>query len=168
MQPKLILFSGLPGTGKSTLSYELSRRTGWSILSKDLVDNSYKNSTDPNTPWYSYQLLVDYANLNLKNGASVILDAVFTYQRLREQAFHVAQKYNAKVCPIVCVCSNEDVWKERLRIRPEMVEGWPPADWNEVMEVQRKFDAWKEPHLLLDSIHAFETNFAQLVQYLQQ
>ncbi len=167
MRPKLILFSGLPGTGKSTLSYALSQQTGWSILSKDLVDNAYKSSTDPNTPWYSYALLFDYANLNLKNGSTVILDAVFTYQRLRDNVFRLAQQYNAKVYPIVCTCSNEEIWEKRIRTRPEMVENWTPADWNEVLRVQRNFDSWKEPHLILDSIHAFDTNFAQLVQYIQ-
>lgn len=166
MQPKLILFSGLPGTGKSTLSYALSRQTGWGLLSKDMVDNAYKRSSDPNTAWYSYELLLDFAALNLKNGATVIVDAVFTYQRLRDSAYHITQKHGAKMYSIVCVCSNEELWEKRVRERPEAVDYWTPADWSEVQRVQRNFDEWREPHLLLDSIYPFETNFTKLLEYI--
>lgn len=34
----LVLFSGPPGVGKSTLSYRLANELGWGIITKDQIE----------------------------------------------------------------------------------------------------------------------------------
>ena len=48
--PLLVLFSGPPGTGKSSLSYFLARERAWPILSKDQFDRVLEQSAARATP----------------------------------------------------------------------------------------------------------------------
>jgi len=160
--PRLVLFSGPPGVGKSALSYRLSRETGWAVLSKDSVDQGLKVCpTCP--PVAGYEVMFSVAELNLRNGASIILDAVFGLPDFRRRAIDLAGQYGVQFHAIVCFCSDRELWRRRVESRPEAVRGWTPADWAEAERVAGYYQPWTSPHLALDAARPFEHNTALLL-----
>ena len=86
---KLIIFSGLPGTGKSTLAEAVGRHLGIPVFAKDwleatLIRSGLKPVSDDRTLGFAgYELLTILAQRQLMLGQSVILDSVAAAQTIR-------------------------------------------------------------------------------------
>ncbi len=161
----LVLFSGVPGVGKSTLSYRLATETGWALIPRDQIDRSLEQEQVFNGR-ASYEVMFGLARLNLQRNVSVILDAVFTVAPLRETAMAIAHETHARFFAIVSTCSDLATWERRVANRPAVVDGWTPANWEEVQRVQTRFQPWQSPHLLVDAIRPIEENYSTLLDYI--
>lgn len=163
--PRLVLVGGLPGTGKSPISYRLARGRGWAILSKDQINRSLEQ-VEVVDFWAGYEVMFGLARLNLRNNVSVVLDAVFRLERLRVRAAQIAAECGASFTTVVCTCSDADIWRERVAARPAMVDGWTPVDWEGIQRIQKRYAPWEPPYLALDAVDASETNYGRVVAYL--
>jgi len=164
---RLVLFSGPPGVGKSTLSSALSRHTAWAVIAKDGLDRTLESCAPAAwSPLTAYRLMLDLADLNLRNGASLILDAVFPKAEFRQEAREIAARHKALFHAVVCHCSDLDLWRRRVAERPMMVAGWTPADWAEAHRVAQTYEPWTGPHLLLDAGDPLQANIDRVVQHV--
>jgi predicted kinase len=151
------------------LSYRLARETGWAVLSKDQLDRTLQGLAIADCPPITaYHLMLDLAELNVRNGASVILDAVFPKAEFRIRAQCITEVCAARFCAVVCGCSDEVLWRERVEAREEMVAGWRPADWEEVKRVRAYYEPWTAPHLRLDASADFDVTFDRLLSYVRE
>src|SRR5918996_3667571 len=110
---KLIVFSGLPGTGKSTLAEGIGRDLGVPVFAKDwleatLVSSGLKPiSEEKSLGFAGYELLTILAERQFLLGQSVILDSVAASQTIRRTWRELAEKYGADCRVIECICSDE-------------------------------------------------------------
>ncbi len=119
MRKLLLLVAGLPGVGKSTLSKELSRRTGARVVDMDdfkkiTVDSALvtKEIDPPELRWLYYQKALAYV-LGLFDGGvtTVIMDEIFHLHSLRTQVEALCVEQGVQVLWIEVRCSYATVEK---------------------------------------------------------
>ena len=125
---RLVLVGGLPGTGKSTLATALSDRLGLALLRsdevrKDLVGVAHHLAA-PGTAYTretttaTYTTLLDRARTLLAHGESVVLDATWPTEALRDVARRVADDTASEMVELTCVTDTATA-HERLRRRTD-------------------------------------------------
>jgi predicted kinase len=101
----------------------------------------------------------------MKMGQSVILDCVASTESIRNTWKEIARQFDAKWRVIECICSDEELHKERLRERKRNIPGWYELEWADVERIKSYFAPWNEPRLILDSIYSCEANIAKALDY---
>ncbi len=170
MNPTLVIFSGLPGTGKSILSTQLAQGLHWPLLRLDDIPARMPAS------WTSYDLdfwdnvismLMQITETQLEVGVSVIVDAVFmAYDRHHFQA--LARKYQARMRPIYTYLSDEKLWEQRVTERFNALgRSTDVANWERIQVQRKRFLAW-EPGtaLFVDGARPLEQNLALVSDYV--
>lgn len=119
---KLLLFAGLPGVGKSTISRKISEKTGAKIVDlddfkkTDVDPTLVKSQIDPpELRWTYYQKALEYAFGLFSQGMStVIMDEVFHLNSLRTRLEVLCTEQAVQVLWVEIRCSY-DVVEKRLR-----------------------------------------------------
>ena len=168
MDSTLILFAGMPGSGKTTLARMVAQKLNLAVFSKDRIQRvlrdhnlSGENSGD------GYYVILDMADEQLSLGLSVILDATFPLDHFRSVASEIAARYQANFCAIYCYCSDDIVWRQRMHERVQYVPGWTPVGWNEVLRMREYYRPWNDNALVIDSLKAPEVNFVTVLEAIE-
>jgi predicted kinase len=168
---KLIVFSGLPGTGKSTLAETIGRQLVIPVFAKDwleavLLQHGLQPSSNGKSLGYvGYELLTVLAERQLMLGQSVILDSVAGIQTIRNTWKELSKQYGADWRVIECVCSDESIHRSRLGARERNIPGWHELEWAEVEEVKQYYQTWNEDRLVLDMADPIEENISRVKSY---
>jgi len=173
MSMKLIVFSGLPGTGKSTLAETVGKQLCIPIFAKDWLEATLLRSdlipANENKPLGSagYQLLTMLAERQLMLGQSVILDSVASTQTIRSTWHILSKQYQAGWRVVECICSDESFHRSLLNNRQRNIPGWHELKWSDVENVKGYFSPWREERLVLDMINPLEVNLAKAIKYCE-
>ncbi|MBN1964244.1 MAG: AAA family ATPase [Anaerolineae bacterium] len=168
MDPTLILFSGLPGSGKTTLARQLATLYRLPLLSKDRVQRALRDHVPGAEAINGYHLILDLADEQLGLGLSVILDAVFPLPGFREAAHAIAARHAARLRVIACACSDRALWQARCADRTQYVPGWNPAGWSEVERLEPVYQPWlPDAALHVDAVRPTEANLALIRTFLE-
>ena len=168
---KLIVFSGLPGTGKTTLAEAVGRELGFPVFAKDWLEATLlrceliQGNPDKPLGFTGYELLTVLTRRQLSLDQSVILDSVATTETIRRLWRDLADQYGGEWCVIECICSDTDLHRKRLEERQRGIPGWHELKWSEVEGVKSNYVSWSEPRLILDAVNSFERNFLSAVEY---
>lgn len=160
----LIVFSGLPGTGKSTLAEALGKDLGIPVFAKDWLEATLLRSglkpirEEQSLGYIGYELLTILAERQLMLEQSVILDSVAASQTIRHTWRQLSDKYKAQYRVIECVCSDEQLHRSRLKGRKRDIPGWHELEWSEVERVKCYYSPWEGDHLVLDMANPFHEN----------
>jgi aminoglycoside phosphotransferase family enzyme/predicted kinase len=151
-RPGLVLVSGLPGTGKSTLAADLAEHAGFTVIRSDQVrkelagraghdrlpaafgENLYKKDWNERT----YAECVRRAENLLFEGKRVLIDATFREQSQRRLFLDAARRWAIAPCLMHCQ-ADPDVVRERLAARQGDVSD---ADVAIHAEISRR---WEQP-----------------------
>ena len=142
MAPRLIVFSGLPGVGKTTLARGLARATGAVPIRVDTIEAVLKRRGPLSGP-EGYEIAFDLARDYLSLGFDVIADMVNNSQWERVRWRQVAEDGGANMIALEIRCTDQTEHRRRIEARPG------PPDWAAVLA--RPFEPWDAGHLVLDT-----------------
>lgn len=127
MKKLLLLFSGLPGVGKSTISIKVSEKIGAKIVDLDDFKKTdvdpvlVKNQIDPpELRWSYYQKAMEHVFCLFGQGISMaIMDEVFHLNSLRTQLEAMCKEQGVQVLWVEVRCSYDTVEKRLQSTRRE-------------------------------------------------
>jgi len=162
----LVIFSGLPGAGKSTLADHLAYQLCWPLFRID--DIALKVPKDAGLDFWDYQIeiLLSITEEQLKLGISVIVDSVFMNMD-RHHAHAIALKHNALFRPIHVFVSDEKLWEGRVNRRVAELNNPAVSTWDQIQRQRLGFRKWEpDTALFVDSVNPIEKNFAEVLNFV--
>ncbi len=162
----LVIFSGLPGTGKSTLAERSAHELRLPLLCIDDVVDKVPENADFSFWDSKISVLLNLVETQLKLDLDVIVDSVFMNMD-RHHAQALARKYQARFMPIHVFMSDEKLWKERVTSRYNELDIPDAATWERIQQQRRHFRKW-EPGtaLFIDSVEPVERNLVKVLDFL--
>lgn len=147
----LVVFSGLPGTGKTTLAMQLARQTGAVYLRIDTIEQAIRDSGDFHQPVgrSGYRVATALALTHLRLGHCVIADGVNPVAESRTAWHDAALAAGAVLLDIEVVCSNTHEHRRRVEARASDIPGLTPPTWQSVVE--HDYEPWVVPVLRIDT-----------------
>jgi predicted kinase len=146
--PLLIVFGGLPGTGKTTISRELARRLLASYIRIDTIEQALK-AAGLAVGATGYAIANVLAAENLKLDRTVIADCVNPVLASRQGWRDLAKRCQARLVEIEAICSDIAEHRRRVESRTPDIEGLIQPTWQEVMD--RSYEPWDRDRLVLDT-----------------
>jgi predicted kinase len=159
----LIVFSGLPATGKTTIAKLLCRKLHATYLRIDTIEqaivSSLRNSSDLGA--LGYEVAYELARANLALGNIVVADAVNALTPIRETWRELAMNAASGIVEIERVCSDIGEHRRRVEDREADIPGHTLPTWDEVKN--RKYESWASECLVIDSAQVSAEDAAQIV-----
>jgi predicted kinase len=156
MNRQLIVFAGLPGSGKTTLARKLAKALPALLIRIDTIEQALISNGDPTMKVGPMGYVIAYrlASENLSLGASVVADCVNPVHATREAWREVAKSESAPIFEIEVICSNRLEHRERVETRTADIKDLRFKDlrlptWEEV--VSREYEPWSEEVLVIDT-----------------
>ncbi len=171
---KIIVFAGLPGTGKTSLARTVARELRAVYLDKDTIKDATINlgremkltqATELAGP-LSYELLVRIARDNLTVGLSVVLDSPAGYRAFRENVESLARSAKAELKLIECICTNEGLLRDRIEHRGADLPDYRTRNWETYQRDRAQFERLVGPRLIVDTAEPLQLNVRKVLNYL--
>jgi predicted kinase len=153
MPATLIVMSGLPVAGKSTVAERLSAALSLPVLAVDLIAAAMWGAGIPkeSTGTAPYQVARALAAEQLRLGLSVIVDAVNAGERTRAMWRSLATEHGVDLRIIECVCSNRELHRQRVGQRRRNIPGMAEATWEWVEQQRSMYAPWADERLVLET-----------------
>lgn len=147
----LIVFGGLPGTGKTTLARLLSEAVQAAYLRIDTIEQTLRElkQFEGGVDDAGYRMAYALAESNLQLGQTVIADSVNPIAITRNGWRAIAARAEARIIEIETICSDAGEHRRRIETRVIDVPGLVPPTWLQVVE--REYEPWDEPHIVIDT-----------------
>ncbi len=148
----LIIFSGLPGVGKTSIARELARQIKAVYLRIDSMEQAMRASGgvfSESLNEAGYRVGYAVADDNLRIGRTVIADSVNPLFLTREAWVAVANGVPVTAIEIEVTCSDAKEHRRRVETRTADIRGLRLPTWEEV--VSREYQPWHRRHLVIDT-----------------
>jgi len=149
--PTLVLVTGPPGTGKSTLAEAAAARLQAAVLSWDWamaalrpvasVQRTIEQLDRAEHRRVGWGILWNLATLQLRQGRGVVLDGTARQGEV-DQTRSVATAVAARSLVLVTSCGDRTQHRQRIEDRSRDIPGWYEPEWRDVV---RFLEAWERP-----------------------
>ncbi len=160
----LLIFGGLPGTGKTTLSQMLAKRLHAVYLRIDTIEQALRDLCGVPVEGQGYRLAYRIAADNLRLRRNVVADSCNPLELTRREWEQVAEENQSSFVNIEVVCSDPDEHRRRVETRLPDVVGLKLPTWSDV--VNREYHDWYGNRIVVDTAecsarNAFEVLLAE-------
>jgi predicted kinase len=163
----LVLVTGLPGTGKSTMAEVAARALGAPILGHDWAMSGLRPFRELEQALddigfagrraVGWSILWSLAREQLRLGSSVVLDGVARQPevvRTRE----VAEEERVESLVLMTACEDATVHRSRVEGRQRGIPDWYELDWDHVAQARASWQAPSDVDLVLPATVSMEDN----------
>lgn len=171
-QSQVIIFTGLPGTGKSTLAEQVARIVRARAFAGDWLMGGLKPAhaalakldwSDYVAAWFG--LLRTLVTRQLMLGQDAVVDDEVT----EDQAVawrETADRFSARLFLIDCICSDEAIHRERIEGRVRGIPGWHEVGWDHVERMRVELTPLTVDRLTVDAMEPVADNLRRVLDYI--
>lgn len=147
----LIVFGGLPGSGKTTVARALARQLKAAHIRVDSIEQALRSSGELKADVGAAGYMVAYrvAEDNLTLGKTVVADSVNSLRITRDAWLSVAQQTGVPAAEVEIICSDKVEHRHRVETRDSDVKGLRKPTWQEVTD--RNYDDWAGRPIVIDT-----------------
>lgn len=152
----LIVVTGLPGTGKTTIAESLAKEIDAVVFSTDKIrkmifEKPVYNEEDKRIV---YDELFSLTGKYLASRKNVILDGTFYTKALRQSAKEVGKTFFENVYFVYCE-TPEELLKERIDKRKDK---FSDADYSVYLKMKKIFEEFEDDVIIIDTSNPVNTN----------
>jgi len=145
----LYILSGLPGSGKSSLSKALASHLNSVYLRIDTIEQGLRDLCKIKVEGEGYRLSYRIAADNLNLGNNVIADSCNPISLTRSEWQEVASLNGVGFVNIEVLCSDIEEHKKRIESRGNDIQGLALPSWSEIEK--RQYDSWDCKRIVIDT-----------------
>jgi predicted kinase len=161
----LVIFSGLPGVGKTTIARELARQLAAVYLRIDSIEQAIRDSGPKlrELEDEGYRAAYAVAEDNLRLGRTVIADCVNPLKITRDAWMGVARRARVPAIEIEILCSSIQEHRNRVERRKIDIPGLKAPTWKDV--IAREYEPWDRDRITIDTA---ETSVEECVAMIRE
>lgn len=168
-QSQVIIFTGLPGTGKSTLADQVARTVGAPAFAADWLMGALKPAlVKLDRAEYlavRSELLATLVTRQLMLGQDAIVDALVSESQVAAWR-ETAARFSARWYLIECICSDEVIHRERIEGRIRGIPGWHEVGWDFVERMRAELSLLTAVRLTIDAMEPVADNLRRVLNYI--
>lgn len=159
----LIVLSGLPGSGKTTVARELVGRLSAVYLRIDAIEQALVSAKvlAGEVGSAGYEVAYALARANLALGLAVVADCVNPLPVTREAWRAVAAITSSRVLEVEIVCADVTEHRRRVELRAPDIPGHALPDWASVL--RHNYAPWTTDRLVIDTATVGAAEAAQRI-----
>ena len=157
----LFIFSGLPGTGKTTLSQQLAPKVNAVHLRIDTIEQALRDLCNLKVKGEGYRLAHRIAADNLRLGINVVADSCNPLELTRREWEQVVADMRCKFINIEVICSDSCEHRRRVESRKSTIHGLHLPTWQDVEE--REYHRWSKSRCIIDTAGRSESECLEML-----